>query len=186
MKKLVTTLLFATVLSTAGLALGQSMTAAASMPAAGSMAPNFTLPNNDGQKVSLSSYHGQWVVLYFYPADFTSGCTMEAHNFQQDMAKFDKLHAVILGVSVQDVDSHKKFCTKEGLRFHLLADTNRTVTTLYGDLTPKAFGKYGKIAERTTFLINPAGKIVKVFTHVDPRVHSAQVQEALQAAEAQQ
>src|SRR5579875_43116 len=101
----------------AGLAVAQ---APAAMPAVGQSAPNFTLPNNDGQRVSLSQYRGQWVVLYFYPADFTSGCTMEAHNFQADLAKYKAIHAVILGVSVQNVDSHRKFCTKEGLHFHLL------------------------------------------------------------------
>jgi len=175
MKKLAIALL-----ATAALALGLF---AADLPAVGSMAPNFTLPNNDGQKVQLSDYHGKWVVLYFYPADFTSGCTLEAHNFQQDQPKFDALNAVILGVSVQDVDSHKKFYTKEGLTFHLLADTERKVSELYGTLGTKAFGNYGLIDNRDTFLIDPTGKIVKVYTHVDPRVHSAEVQEALKAAE---
>ncbi|MGH9520732.1 MAG: peroxiredoxin, partial [Terriglobales bacterium] len=103
MKKLLLSLLLV-----AGLGVGLL---AADLPTVGQMAPNFTLSNNDGQQVSLSQYHGQWVVLYFYPADFTSGCTMEAHNFQQDLDKFKAMHAAILGVSVQDVDSHKKFCT---------------------------------------------------------------------------
>lgn len=152
------------------------------MPAVGSMAPNFTLQNNDGQTVSLADYRGQWVVLYFYPADFTSGCTMEAHNFQHDQAKFDALHAVILGVSVQDVDSHKRFCTKEGLTFHLLADTDHKVTSLYGSL--RDYGQMGELAARNTFVIDPTGKIVKVFTKVNPAVHSAEVQEALKSAQA--
>jgi len=156
---------------------------AADLPTVGSMAPNFTLSNNDGQKVQLSDYRGKWVVLYFYPADFTSGCTMEAHNFQADMAKFDALHAVILGVSVQDVDSHKRFCTKEGLTFHLLADTDHKVTDMYGSLMN--YGKMGELAARNTFIIDPSGKIVKVFTKVHPNVHSAEVQAALTAAEAQ-
>ncbi|MGH9472694.1 MAG: peroxiredoxin [Terriglobales bacterium] len=155
---------------------------AAPLPTVGSMAPNFTLPNNDGQQVSLSQYRGQWVVLYFYPADFTSGCTMEAHNFQQDLAKFKALHAVILGVSVQSVDSHKKFCTKEGLHFHLLADVNHQVTGLYGSV--RSYGKMGELAARNTFLIDPSGKIVQVFTKVNPAIHSAQVQQALKAAQA--
>lgn len=175
MKKLAIALL-----ATAALALGLF---AADLPAVGSMAPNFTLPNNDGQKVQLSDYHGKWVVLYFYPADFTSGCTLEAHNFQQDQPKFDALNAVILGVSVQDVDSHKKFCTKEGLTFHLLADTERKVSELYGTLGTKPYAQYGLIDNRDTFLIDPTGKIVKVYTHVNPAVHSAEVQEALKAAE---
>lgn len=157
---------------------------AADMPTVGSMAPNFTLSNNDGQKVQLSDYRGKWVVLYFYPADFTSGCTTEAHNFQADMAKFDALHAVILGVSVQDVDSHKKFCTKEGLTFHLLADTEHKVTDLYGSL--RNYPQMGELAARNTFIIDPSGKIVKVFTKVNPKIHSGEVQAALTAAEAQQ
>ncbi|HUX66419.1 MAG TPA: peroxiredoxin [Terriglobales bacterium] len=176
MKKLAVSLIVA-----ATLALG--LVAATPLPSVGSMAPNFTLPNNDGQRVSLSQYRGQWVVLYFYPADFTSGCTIEAHNFQRDLAQFKALHAVILGVSVQSVDSHKKFCTKEGLHFHLLADTQHQVTALYGSL--HNYGKMGTLALRNTFLIDPSGKIVKVFTKVNPSIHSAQVQEALKAAQAQ-
>ncbi|MGH9413424.1 MAG: peroxiredoxin [Terriglobales bacterium] len=169
----------------AGLTLAMTLALfAAELPTVGSMAPNFTLSNNDGQQVQLSDYRGKWVVLYFYPADFTSGCTMEAHNFQADMAKFDALHAVILGVSVQGVDSHKKFCTKEGLTFHLLADTDHKVTAMYGSLM--TYGKMGELAARNTFLIDPSGKIVKVFTKVNPRVHSAEVQDALQAAQAMQ
>jgi peroxiredoxin Q/BCP len=163
------------------LAAAMALGAAAQMPTVGSQAPNFTLPNNDGQKVSLDQYRGQWVVLYFYPADFTSGCTMEAHNFQQDLDKFKALHAVILGVSVQDVDSHKKFCTKEGLHFHLLADTQHKVTELYGSLGH--YGKMGDLAARNTFLIDPSGKIVKVYTKVNPRVHSGEVLQALQEAQ---
>jgi thioredoxin-dependent peroxiredoxin len=163
----------------AGLALGL---AAADLPTVGSMAPNFTLPDDAGQNVSLSQYRGQWVVLYFYPADFTSGCTMEAHNFQQDLAKFKALHAVILGVSVQDVASHQKFRDKEGLHFHLLADTSHTVIDEYGSL--RTYGKMGQLAARNTFLIDPSGKIVQVFTKVNPAIHSAQVQEALKTAQA--
>ena len=159
-----------------------ALSLAATLPTVGSMAPDFTLPNNDGQQVALSSYRGQWVVLYFYPADFTSGCTMEAHNFQADLDKFTALHATILGVSVQDVDSHKKFCTKEGLHFHLLADTEHKVTDMYGSL--RDYGKMGQLAARNTFLIDPSGKIVQVFTKVNPAVHSAQVQEALKDAQA--
>ena len=165
------------------LAAAMAFGAAAQMPTVGSQAPNFTLTNNDGQKVSLDQYRGQWVVLYFYPADFTSGCTMEAHNFQQDLDKFKAMHAAILGVSVQDVDSHKKFCTKEGLQFHLLADTQHKVTELYGSLA-----HYGsrELAARNTFLIDPSGKIVKVYTKVNPRVHSGEVLAELKTAEAAQ
>jgi len=97
------------------------------MPQVGQMAPTFTLPSQDGSPVSLQSFRGKWVVLYFYPKDQTTGCTIEAHNFQQDQSKFDAAHAVILGVSVDTVDSHKAFCTKDGLTFKLLADPTKEV-----------------------------------------------------------
>src|SRR5205814_9118836 len=87
-------------------------------PQVGTAATEFTLPSQDGQ-VSLKDYSGKWVVLYFYPKDFTSGCTVEAHNFQRDQEQYAKKNAVVLGVSVDNVDSHKKFCTKEGLNFKL-------------------------------------------------------------------
>lgn len=175
MKKLLLSLLLV-----AGLGVGLL---AADLPTVGQMAPNFTLSNNDGQQVSLSQYRGQWVVLYFYPADFTSGCTMEAHNFQQDLAKFQAMHAVILGVSVQNVDSHRKFCTKEGLHFHLLADVDHKVTEMYGSL--RTYGQMGELAARNTFLVDPSGKIVKIYTKVNPAIHSGQVLEALQQLQAQ-
>ncbi len=142
------------------------------VPAAGQPAPTFTLPSQTGTPTSLASFHGKWVVLYFYPKDGTSGCTLEAHNFQQDAEKYDKLHAVIVGVSVDSVDSHKAFCAKEGLNFHLLSDADKKVVAEYGSL-----GNYGlfKIAKRNTFLINPQGKIVKVWTGVDPSHHSTEV-----------
>src|SRR5664279_4686383 len=92
------------------------------MPAVGQPAPNFTLNSQEGKPVTLADYRGKWVVLYFYPKDMTSGCTIEAHNFQRDLAQYDAAHAVILGVSVDTPESHKQFCTKEGLTFRLLAD----------------------------------------------------------------
>ena len=146
------------------------------MPEAGQSAPTFTLPSQTGAPVSLTSYRGKWVVLYFYPKDMTPGCTIEAHNFQRDLAKFEKDNAVILGVSVDNVDSHKQFCTKDGLTFHLLADPEHKVVDAYGSL-----GHFGTmtIANRNTFLINPKGKIVKVWTKVDPSHHSEEVLAAL-------
>jgi peroxiredoxin Q/BCP len=146
------------------------------MPAVGQMAPTFTLPSQDGTPVSLTSYRGKWVVLYFYPKDQTSGCTLEAHNFQQDQSKFDAAHAVILGVSVDNVDSHKAFCTKDGLTFKLLADPDKKVVPEYGSLA-NYMGM--KMAKRNTFLIDPQGKIVKVWTGVDPSHHSQEVLDAL-------
>ena len=142
------------------------------MPQAGQQAPGFTLPSQDGTQISLDSFKGKWVVLYFYPKDMTSGCTKEAHNFQADQDKYTKDNAVILGVSVDSVDSHKQFCTKENLTFRLLADPDKKVVKAYGSL-----GNFGpvEIAKRNTFLIDPTGKIVKVWTGVDPSKHSEEV-----------
>ena len=146
------------------------------LPTVGQVAPTFTLPSQDGSQISLDSFRGKWVVLYFYPKDMTNGCTIEAHNFQRDQAKFDALNAVILGVSVDTPDSHKEFCTKEGLTFRLLADPEHKVVDAYGSL-----GHFGPmtIANRNTFLIDPQGKIVKEWTKVDPTVHSDEVQAAI-------
>lgn len=141
-------------------------------PSEGSSAPDFTLSSQEGTPVSLKDYRGQWVVLYFYPKDQTPGCSREAHNFQVDQPKFAEHNAVVLGVSLDSVDSHKKFCTKEGLNFKLLADTDHKVTEAYGSLTN--FGVV-KFAARHTFLIDPTGKIAKVYTSVDPLKHSAEV-----------
>src|SRR5438128_9604952 len=101
-------------------------------PAAGSAAPEFTLATSDGSQVSLKDFKGKWVVLYFYPKDMTSGCTMEAKNFQRDLTQYDKTGAVILGVSVDSADSHKEFCAKEGLTFTLLPDPAGKVSAQYG------------------------------------------------------
>jgi thioredoxin-dependent peroxiredoxin len=141
-------------------------------PSEGSSAPDFVLPSQEGTSVSLKDYRGKWVVLYFYPKDMTPGCSREAHNFQVDQTKYAERNAVVLGVSVDSVDSHKKFCTKEGLNFKLLADTNHKVTDSYGSLTNLVLVKF---AARHTFLIDPNGKIAKVYTSVDPLKHSAEV-----------
>jgi len=156
---------------------------AAEPPAAGEKAPAFSLPSQDGSAVSLAQFGGKWVVLYFYPKDFTSGCTVEAHNFQRDLAKYEKAKAVILGVSLDSVDSHKEFCTKEGLSFKLLSDTKQTATQAYGSLA-----KYQdrEIAARNTFLIGPDGFIRKVFLKVSPATHSDEVLAALAQFQAAQ
>jgi len=148
------------------------MTRAASVPAVGTAAPDFTLNSQEGTPISLSQYRGKWVVLYFYPKDMTTGCTIEAHNFQRDQAKYDAANAVVLGVSVQDVKSHQQFCTKDGLTFKLLADPDDKVTEEYGSL--KNYG-VAKLAARHTFLIDPQGKIVKEWMDVDPNGHSDEV-----------
>ncbi|MGA2807695.1 MAG: peroxiredoxin [Terracidiphilus sp.] len=151
------------------------------LPTVGQAAPTFTLPSQDGSQISLESFRGKWVVLYFYPKDMTSGCTIEAHNFQRDLAQFEARNAVILGVSVDTPDSHKQFCTKEGLTFRLLADPGHKVVDAYGSLG--SFAGF-KIANRNTFLIDPKGNIAKVWTKVNPSVHSAEVLAAIPAATA--
>src|ERR1700692_4796937 len=141
-------------------------------PSEGANAPDFTLPSQEGSSVSLKDYRGKWVVLYFYPKDQTPGCSREAHNFQVDQPKYAERNAVVLGVSLDSVDSHKKFCAKEGLNFKLLADTDHKVTDSYGSLTNLGLVKF---AARHTFVIDPTGKVAKAYTSVDPLKHSAEV-----------
>ncbi|NEO22756.1 MULTISPECIES: peroxiredoxin [unclassified Moorena] len=132
-------------------------------------APEFTLPTNTGKgKVSLSDYQGKWVVLYFYPKDFTSGCTLEANRFQQDLPKYMERNAQILGVSVDDVDSHAEFCDSEGLHFPLLADTDGSVSKAYGSWL-------GIMSLRHTYIIDPEGILREIFLGVIPAIHSQEV-----------
>lgn len=153
--------------------------AAADMAQVGTVAPNFTLPSQENQPVSLSEYKGKWVVLYFYPKDQTAGCTIEAHNFQRDLTKYEALNAVVLGVSLDTVDSHKSFCTKDSLTFKLLADPDHKVVDEYG-VPVKSFGPV-HYAERDTFLISPEGKIVKEWQVKDIQAHSGEVLAAIEA-----
>jgi peroxiredoxin Q/BCP len=146
-------------------------TPAADLAAVGSSAPNFSLPSQEDKNVSLTDYKGKWVVLYFYPKDQTTGCTIEAHNFQRDLPKYDALHAVVLGVSLDTVESHKTWCTKDSLTFKLLADPEHKAIDAYG--VPLMGG--GKYAARTTFLISPSGKVVKEWDVKDIQAHSAYV-----------
>lgn len=150
--------------------------AAAAPPEVGKPAPEFKLMNQEGKPVKLKDFRGQWVVLYFYPKDFTSGCTLQARNFQKDLASYEKAKAVILGVSVDDVDSHKSFCAKEGLNFKLLADTDAKVSEMY-DSVKEYNGN--KLSARNTFIIDPKGKLAKVFLAVKPPAHSEEVLAAL-------
>jgi peroxiredoxin Q/BCP len=147
---------------------------AAEVPQAGQQAPSFKLPSQDGTEYGLKDFKGKWVVLYFYPKDMTTGCTIEAHGFQNDLAKYDADKAVILGVSVDSVDSHKQFCAKDSLTFKLLADTEKKTTEAYGSLNDKS-----GMALRNTFLIGPDGKIAKVWTAVKPQHHSEEVLAAI-------
>ena len=146
------------------------------VPAAGTPAPTFKLVTNEGKEASLSDFKGKWVVLYFYPKDFTGGCTLEAHNFQRDLEKYKKLHAVILGVSVDTAESHKSFCAKEGLAFKLLSDTDARVSEQYGSVMEY---NGNKLSARNTFIIDPKGKIARVFMKVGPAGHSEEVLAAL-------
>jgi len=148
----------------------------AEMPAVGSAAPTFKLTTNEGKQTSLSDFKGKWVVLYFYPKDFTSGCTLEAHNFQRDLEKYTALNAVILGVSVDTAESHKSFCAKEGLNFKLLSDTDAKVSEQYGSVMEY---NGSKLSARNTFIIDPKGNIAKVFEKVGPGGHSEEVLAAL-------
>lgn len=160
----------------AALAIAPLALSAADAPAVGTVAPNFTLTSQTGARISLNDFRGKWVVLYFYPKDFTSGCTIEAHNFQRDIAQYRAKGAVIVGVSVDTADSHKQFCAKEGLDFKLLSDTSHKVSEMYGSIM-----HYGAmtLAARHTFIVNPQGVIVKEYLKVDPNTHSPEVLAAL-------
>ncbi len=154
--------------------------AADTVPQVGQAAPDFSLPSQDGTPVSLKEFRGKWVVLYFYPKDNTPGCTVEAHNFQQDLPKYEALNAVILGVSVDSSDSHKDFCAKQGLTFKLAADSDKKVVEEYGSL--KDYNGM-TLASRNTFLVDPEGKIAKEWIGVKPAGHSADVLAALSELE---
>ena len=150
-----------------------SLAKAGDLPQAGQQAPAVTLPSQDGSEVSLKDFRGKWVVLYFYPNDNTPGCTIEAHNFQRDLSKYQEKNAVIVGVSVDSSASHQDFCTKQSLTFKLLADTEKKVVAEYGSLNDRG------MATRNTFLIDPNGKIVKVWIGVKPQEHSEEILTAL-------
>lgn len=161
-----------TILLLLGLVMARASRSAAKAPAAGTPAPDFTLNAQDGKPVGLRDFRGQWVVLYFYPKDFTSGCTKEARNFQHDLALYERKNVVILGVSGQDEVSHEKFCTAEGLHFKLLADAHCQLSARYGSVVDLGVAR---LSARHTFLIDPTGVIRKVYLKVDPSKHSAEV-----------
>jgi peroxiredoxin Q/BCP len=141
-------------------------------------APDFTLPTNTGEgNISLSDYRGKWVVLYFYPKDFTPGCTLEARRFQQDLPKYMAKNTQILGVSADDVDSHAEFCDSEGLKFPLLADTTGDVSKAYGSWM-------GYVSLRHTYLIDPQGILKEIYLGVNPAIHSAEVLARLEELQA--
>jgi peroxiredoxin Q/BCP len=155
-----------------GFAVVRAMGTGKKAPASGTPAPDFTLNSQDGKPLSLRDLRGKWVVLYFYPKDFTSGCTIEAHNFQRDLRRYEQKNAIILGVSVQDEATHQKFCAKEGLSFKLLADTKHEVSSSYDSLVNLGVAK---LSARHTFLIDPAGIVRKTYLNVSAEKHSAEV-----------
>jgi peroxiredoxin Q/BCP len=160
--------------------IGSRISSAKAAPPAGSPAPEFTLTSQDGTHVSLKDYRGKWVVLYFYPKDFTTGCSIEARNFQHDQPEYARRNAVILGVSVDSAKSHQSFCAKEGLNFKLLADTSHQVSKEYGSLMN--FG-VAQVSARHTFLIDPQGRIARSFKSVSPIHHSSEMLAAIDELE---
>lgn len=148
----------------------------------GQKAPNFKLKDQSGKIISLDSLKGKNIVLYFYPKDNTSGCTAEACNFRDEFPKFNKLDAVILGVSPDSVESHKKFAEKYNLPFSLLSDEKKEVLEKYGVWQEKSmYGKKYMGVVRTTFVIDKDGKIKKIFPKVKVEGHNEEVMEALKA-----
>ena len=136
--------------------------------------------NQNGEKISLKDYLGKKIILYFYPKDNTSGCTKEACNFRDAFPKFKKTDAIILGVSPDSVDSHKKFAEKYQLNFNLLADEEKKVVQLYGVWKEKSmYGRKYMGVERTTFIIDEKGRIKNIFTKVKVDGHDKEVLEAL-------
>jgi peroxiredoxin Q/BCP len=148
--------------------------------AAGQLAPDFTLPTDTGEMLTLSSLRGQWVVLYAYPKDDTSGCTTEACEFRDLFPKFRKGKAVILGISPDSVKSHQKFKTKYELPFTLVADEEKVALQAYDIWKEKSmYGRKYMGVERTTFVIDPEGRIAKVFEKVKPAGHAEEVMESI-------
>jgi len=147
------------------------------LPIVNQLAPEFTLPSNTGNgSISLADFRGKWVVLYFYPKDFTSGCTIEARRFQQDLPKYIEKKTQIIGVSADNVDSHAKFCDSEGLKFPLLADTKGKVS--------KAYGSWIGFSARHSFIIDPQGVLRETFVGVNPSIHSQEVLARLEELQA--
>ncbi len=150
--------------------------------AVGGRAPDFELPSSSGKPLRLSSFKGRQVVLYFYPKDDTPGCTTEACAFRDNLPKFDKLDAIVLGVSHDSLESHEKFIKKYSLNFALLSDEGLVAHKLYD--TWKLKNNYGRkywVTERSTFVIGEDGKIKKVFRKVSPQGHEVEVLAALRA-----
>lgn len=147
--------------------------APSALPQVGQPAPDFHLQDQNGKWHTPADHHGRWLVLYFYPKDFTPGCTTQVCTFRDDVAKLRKAGADVVGVSLDDVKSHAEFAAKYHVPFPLLADSDKKVAAAYGVLTSKMGMQYAK---RTTFLIDPEGNVAKVYQDVDPEKNSGQVQ----------
>lgn len=166
----------ALLLLTAAMTPAACTDAASGLPEVGRPAPDFSLMTNEGRPASLQDHRGRWVVLYFYPMDFTSGCTLEAQSFQRDLPLYEQAGAVILGVSVDSVESHQSFCAQKGLSFQLLSDPGAQVSTRYGSIIEV---DRGHRSARNTFIIDPGGRIARAFIGVEPAGHSEEVLRAL-------
>lgn len=150
------------------------------MPAVGDKAPSFTLQDQDGTQASLSEWKGDWLVLYFYPKDDTPGCTVEACEFSASVPRFGKLHAVVVGVSPDSPEAHRKFIEKKKLKIRLLSDAGSKVSGKYGVWVEKnMYGKKYMGVARTTFLIDPEGRVAHVFEKVKPEGHAEEVRRKL-------
>lgn len=146
------------------------------MPTEGTEAPDFTLLDQHGKSHTLSSYRGQWVLIYFYPKDDTPGCTTEACEMRDNIMNFEASNLQVLGVSVDSVASHKKFSSKYDLPFPILADTEKEVVRAYGVWGLRQFmGNAYEGTARTSFLVDPGGKISKVYAAVKPAKHATEV-----------
>ena len=148
------------------------------MVSVGDSVPKFAIEDADGNRVRSSDFKGRRHAIYFYPKDFTPGCTREADEFSRDYAKFQKAGVEIVGISPDGVDSHRKFCDKMGIQYPLLADVDKEVSKLFGVWGKKKFmGKEYMGVMRSTFLVDEKGKIFKIYPKVKPAGHSAQVLE---------
>jgi len=169
-------------LTTSLLTVGSASTSLAETVTEGAPAPDFELTDQQGRQHSIEDYRGQWVALYFYPKDDTPGCTTEACEFRDNIFAFKNLDCQILGVSLDDEESHKKFAEKYGLPFPLLADSSGTTANAYGVQT-KMMGM--TVAKRQTFLIDPDGNVAKHYAKVDPETHSKQILADLEALQSE-
>ena len=148
----------------------------------GTKAPDFTLPDQDGKTHSLSDYAGKWTLIYFYPKDDTGGCTKEACGIRDSLPDFHELKVTVLGISIDSVESHRKFADKYSLPFTLLADDEKKAVNEYGVWGKKKFaGREYEGTLRTSFLIDPKGNIAKIYENVNPVDHAEMVLKDLKA-----